>query len=262
MDTLYVRVVCTLVAALHHFSGFPLVVGANRDERYNRPASPVHVWEAEPFLAPRDEAAGGTWLGLNARGLFVGVTNRFGAATDPARESRGLLVVESLRAESARALHATLASLSPGRFNAFHLLYADARDAFVTWSDGSVLQQVALGPGVHVVTERSLGGDDRARTELVLDRVRALDASHGVNVEAIQAILRIHGGAHPLGGTCVHVPEIGYGTRSSMVLLVAARPEDSRLSWAEGNPCSTHYEDRSGLLGMLARRSSMHTPSA
>ena len=255
MDGIYLRPVCTLVAALNHFSGFPLVVGANRDERYDRPASPVHVWQGEPFLAPRDEAAGGTWLGLNARGLFVGVTNRFGAAKDPSRESRGLLVVESLRAESARALHATLATLSPGRFNAFHLLYADARDAFVTWSDGSVLQQVVLGPGVHVVTERSLGGDDRERTELVLDRVRALDASHGVDVEDVQAILRIHGGAHPLGGTCVHVPEIGYGTRSSMVLLVAARPDESRLSWAEGNPCSTQYEDRSELLGALARRS-------
>lgn len=248
---------CTLVAALRHFSGFPLVVGANRDERYDRPASPVHVWPTEPFLAPRDEAAGGTWLGLSARGLFVGVTNRFGVANDPARESRGLLVVESLRAESARALHATLAALSPGRFNAFHLLYADARDAFVTWSDGSVLQQLALGPGVHVVTERSLGGDDRARTELVLDRVRALDASHAVEVEAIQAILRIHGGAHPLGGTCVHVPEMGYGTRSSMVLLVADRPDESRLSWAEGNPCSTQYEDRSGLLALLVRPSGM-----
>jgi uncharacterized protein with NRDE domain len=82
MDALYLRHVCTLVAALHHFSGFPLVVGANRDERYDRPASPVQLWQAESFVAPRDEAAGGTWLGLNARGLFVGVTNRFGAAKD------------------------------------------------------------------------------------------------------------------------------------------------------------------------------------
>ena len=243
---------CTLVAALHHFRGCPLVVAANRDEAYDRPASPVHVWPGDRFVAPRDDAAGGTWLGLNANGVFVGVTNRFGVPKDATRESRGTLVVESLRAESARALHAALAALHPARFNAFHLLYADTREAFVTWSDGAELHQQALGDGVHVVTERSLGGDDRARTELVRAKLAALDPSRIPDAASIQAIMKIHGGAHPLAGTCVHVPELGYGTRSSMVLFLAERLEDSRMYWAEGNPCSSTYEDRSDMLGAVA----------
>jgi uncharacterized protein with NRDE domain len=246
--------VCTLVAALHHFHGFPLVVAANRDERYDRPASPVHHWPGERFVAPRDDAAGGTWLGLGASGLFVGVTNRFGVPKDAARESRGRLVVEALRAESARSLHAMLATLRPARFNAFHLLYADPREAFVTWSDGADLQQQVLGDGVHVVTERSLGADDRARTELVRERLGVLDRSRAPDARSIQAIMRIHDDAHPLGGTCVHIPELGYGTRSSMVLFVAERLEESRMHWAEGNPCSTPYEDRSQVIEALARR--------
>src|SRR5262249_40925103 len=157
----------TLVAAFRHFRGFPLVIAANRDEQYDRPASPIQLWSARRLLAPRDDVAGGTWLGLNASGLFVGVTNRFGVPRDVSRASRGMLVLEALSASTARDLHAELATLAVSRFNAYHLFYADARDAFVTWSDANSLQQATLGPGVHVITERSLGGDDRARTELV-----------------------------------------------------------------------------------------------
>jgi uncharacterized protein with NRDE domain len=244
---------CTLLAAFRHFRGFPLVVAANRDEQLDRPASPIHLWSAARFLAPRDETGGGTWLGLNASGLFVGVTNRFGVRKEVARESRGMLVVEALGANSARDLHARLAILPAARFNAFHLFYADASHAFVTWSDGSSLHQATLGPGVHVVTERSLGGDDRARTELVRKRVRALDASRRLEPEAIFPIMRIHGEAHPLAGTCVHIPEFGYGTRSSMVLLLGEEPDNSALYWAEGNPCENAYEGQSRLLDALTR---------
>lgn len=251
---------CTLALAAHHFAGAPLVVAANRDERYDRPASPVHLWAGERFLAPRDDEAGGTWLGLNDRGVFVGVTNRFGVPKDDTRASRGALVVESLRADSARALHGGLSRLDPRRFNAFHLLYADAGGAFVTWSDGGSVHQQELGPGVHVVTERSLGGDDRARTELVREHLGRLDPSRTPAPEALEAILRLHGGEHPLAGTCVHVPQVGYGTRSSMVLLTAARLDESRLYWAEGQPCTASYEDRSALVRTLAEAQRFRSP--
>src|SRR5712692_8012823 len=73
------HVVCTLICAFRVFPRWPLIVAANRDEHLNRPASPPRLWPGDlSFVAPRDEAAGGTWLGLNSAGLFVGVTNRFG----------------------------------------------------------------------------------------------------------------------------------------------------------------------------------------
>src|ERR1019366_792977 len=123
---------CTLIVAVRHFPRLPLLVAANRDERYDRPASAVHRWAGERFVAPRDDEAGGTWLGVNDQGLFVGITNRSGAVKDDARESRGVLVVEALRAASASGLHASLAALRAERFNAFHLHYVDTRAAFVT----------------------------------------------------------------------------------------------------------------------------------
>src|SRR5689334_12777158 len=101
---------CTLVVATRLVPGFPLVVAANRDERLSRAASPP-AFDGRGFIAPRDEVAGGTWLGLNRHGVFVGVTNRFGVAKDDARESRGELVIEGLAAETAAQLHEKLAAL-------------------------------------------------------------------------------------------------------------------------------------------------------
>jgi hypothetical protein len=240
---------CTLVAIVRASEVYPLVVAANRDERLARPASGPRAWPGERFVAPRDEQAGGTWLGVSARGLFVGVTNRFGAVNDPARDSRGTLVVEALRHDSAAAAHAALATLPPRRFNAFHLLYADAQAAFMTWSDGDALQQAALEPGVHVVTERSLGGDDHGRTERIL---RALPASGAPEPDLLMSVMRRHDEANPVAGTCVHVPVFGYGTRSSMLLYLGDPPAKSRIFWAEGSPCEHPYEERPDLVAALA----------
>jgi uncharacterized protein with NRDE domain len=239
---------CTLVVSFRPTDEWPLVVAANRDERLDRAASGPRLWPGTvPFLAPRDEVAGGTWLGLNARGLFVGVTNRFGASRDDARESRGTLVLEALRHESARALHRSLSALPAGRFNAFHLLYADHEAAFVTWSDGSKVTQEALAPGLHVVTERSLGGDDKSRSELVRDRWAKLAPRYPPDPAALQSLLAVHS-EDLLGGTCVHVPAFNYGTRSSTVLLLARQLFDSRLYCADGPPCTAPFSNISELL--------------
>ena len=45
-------------------SATPLLLLANRDEFYTRPAQPLHHWSDAPILAGRDVQAGGTWLGV------------------------------------------------------------------------------------------------------------------------------------------------------------------------------------------------------
>jgi hypothetical protein len=240
---------CTLALVVPAAGGI-LQVAANRDESLGRPASPPHRWEGQEWLAPRDLEAGGTWLGINASGLFVGVTNRAGLPRQPGRRSRGLLVTDGLAARDARSLHDRLSALPAEQYNGFHLAYADGAWAGVTWSDGHRLFQEALPPGVHVLTERSFGsGDDGTRVE----RLRAQVAPAGVfGLEAWLGLLSIHGPT-PGESNCVHADPVGYGTRSAFVLHRAPTAPQSVCAWTDGRPCTTPAESGTELLRALGR---------
>src|SRR5262245_38531884 len=145
---------CTLVVAAQVVPDRPLVVVANRDEQLDRASSPPHRWR-EGFFAPRDDVAGGTWLGVNDHGVFVGITNRFLGPRDASRATRGELVVRALGLDSAREIHDAMRTVDPARYNGFHLVYADEREVLATVSDGATLAQLAFGRGLHAITERS-----------------------------------------------------------------------------------------------------------
>ena len=247
---------CTVVLAAQVFDGHPLVVVANRDELLDRASSPPFVWP-EGFLGPRDEVAGGTWLGVNRAGVFVGITNRYLGPQDATRTSRGAIVKEALALGSARAIHDAMARVPPGRHNGFHLVYADAHDVLATASDGASLAQVVLGTGVHAVTERSFGaGDDTRRRARIRDAWRRIvpPASGGapaLDLERLSQLLTDHDDGDTMSATCVHLPGIPYGTRSGAAIAIAARRGDgevsSRMLWAEGPPCTTRFARVSGL---------------
>lgn len=240
---------CTLVLVVPEPGGV-LQVAANRDEFLARPADPPARSADGRWLAPRDLQAGGTWLGVNVAGLFVGVTNRSTGPRDPSRRSRGLLVTEALASDEASALHGRLAALDPAAYNGFHLAYADGGFAGMTWSDGHTLHQERLGPGVHVITEQSRGaGDDGARHRLVASRVAG---SPVLGTEAWLALLSEHG-PEPRAGTCVHADAIGYGTRSSFVLHRAPSVGRSTCAWTESRPCTSAARDGTALLRDVGR---------
>src|SRR5438552_11865453 len=73
----------------------PVVVGANREEMYARGGEPPRILDSAcPALAGVDPVAGGTWLGVNARGLLVAITNRLKKSLPRQPRSRGLLARE------------------------------------------------------------------------------------------------------------------------------------------------------------------------
>jgi hypothetical protein len=237
--------VCTLVLAAQVFTEHPLVVVANRDEQLDRASSPPMVWRAGEmeFLAPRDDVAGGTWLGVNTAGVFVGITNRYLGPKDPARVSRGALVTDALALGSAREIHEAMAKVPASRHNGFHLVYADARDVLATASTGEHIAQVTLGAGVHAITERSFGaGDDAPR----LHRIRAAWArlsghplASALDLGRLSRLLTEHDDADPMAATCIHLSGFPYGTRSGAAIAVGPA---TRMLWAEGPPCTTTFE--------------------
>ena len=81
---------CTLIALHRCVPGLPLVIAANRDEFFERPASGPALRDTAtgPIIAPVDRRAGGTWLGLNPAGVFAAVTNR--PCPEPCRHGKSV----------------------------------------------------------------------------------------------------------------------------------------------------------------------------
>lgn len=242
---------CTLIALHRPHPGVPLVVAANRDEYLDRPASGLACFEnrGRRVVAPRDLRAGGTWLGLNDRGMFAALTNRPNPTPDASLRSRGLLVMDALAAGTAREAAEGLAALPAGAYNPFNLFVADGREAFVAVYAGTP-DVTELAPGAHVIGNAD--PDDRGVPKVA----RLLDAAERVAagprewwLEGLSAICRSHEGDGPLGAACVH--HGGYGTRSTTLLALDAEPGASRLLFAEGPPCRAELRDRSSFLSEL-----------
>lgn len=247
---------CLLVVASRVVAAEPLIVGANRDEVLNRPSTAATVLDEGPprIAGGRDELSGGTWLAVNEYGVCAGLTNQpLGDAKDPSKRSRGELPLELARhATAADAVAALVASFHPSQYNGSWLLVGDRISLFFVDFTGSNTGRVlALPPGIHVLENRPLG-ETSPKVDLVRD---ALDIGVGVDgddvVSAFHRVLADHrnpeGEERPNGANCVHLET--FGTRSSCIVRVPAGPGVPSLWVADGPPCTTPYEDLSGLWG-------------
>ena len=247
---------CTLLLAHRPTPGTLLAVASNRNEFLARPADAIGLWPAEltgagnpRVVAPRDTKAGGTWQGLNDRGLFVCLTNRRGATVSADRLSRGQLVVEALRLPTARAVHEWLGTLAGDRYNGFHLVAADLDEAWLAIGNGTTIERDELSPGVHLITERSFGAGEGQREAQARAAYATIFAEGDPTAEDLRRPMQAHGdtGQSPLESACVHAELFGYGTRSSLEVVVPNSGPAHAL-WSEGKTCTAKAEDVSGLL--------------
>jgi uncharacterized protein with NRDE domain len=175
---------CTLIVLHRCVPDRPLVVAANRDEFLDRPAEEPALRSSRtgPIVAPLDLEAGGTWVGVSARGVFAGLTNLRPASEESSGSddrhdarssvasveralaqrdgrdgrveselrSRGEVVMMALEAESAADAVRTLSKLEKGSYNPFQLLIADGHEAWLVVYRESA-RAIELEPGPHIV---------------------------------------------------------------------------------------------------------------
>ena len=224
---------CLILFAWKVRDAYPLILAANRDEFYERPAAPAAFWDDAPdILAGRDLKAGGTWLGITRSGRLAAITNyRDPVSLKKEAPSRGYLVSDYLRSqESPGGYLYRLASCS-GRYNGFSLLVGDRSDLFFYSNRGGALNLVE--PGIHGMSnhlldapwpkvnwgkqalEQLLAGDLDPSPEALLDLLasrsrppddRLPDTGVGLEWERILSPL--------------FVESPTYGTRCSTVLLI------------------------------------------
>ena len=143
---------CLILFAVRPRAELPLLVAANRDEFYARPAAGAHFWTDHPHvLAGRDEEAGGTWLGVTRTGRFAAVTH-FAAPGDDAPLSRGALPAEFLSGTLSAAEYA--AGIEGHRYRGYNLLLWDGEQ--MVYTSNKAPTQV-LEPGYYGLSNAELG---------------------------------------------------------------------------------------------------------
>jgi uncharacterized protein with NRDE domain len=235
--------VCLIGLALDAHPRFPLVIAANRDEFFDRPAAPLDWWRTSPdapwLLGGRDLSAGGTWMALSEQGRIGMLTN----VRDPSRHrpdapSRGALVTAWLEGRDDDAAR--------GR-NPFNLIGGDLRSGRWWWRSD---RQAAtpLASGVHALSNAALnepwpkvrrlssamqdtlrGNADKIADRLfslLSDRSVAADADlpdTGIGLERERLLSPIF----------IATPEGRYGTRCSTVVLGQRDKDNWRLGVIE-----------------------------
>ena len=175
-----VTAVCLLIALSGVVPGVPLLIAANRDEMYQRPADPITVLRAaQPrILGGRDELAGGTWLAVNEHGVVAGLTNQPTGARDPAKRSRGELPLAFAAYPDAKtAVTEVCARLDPAAYNPCWMLVGDRHALFsVDLSGGHRAGVEELPPGRYVLENAPLR-QPSAKQQRVAGLVAALDGA-------------------------------------------------------------------------------------
>jgi uncharacterized protein with NRDE domain len=242
---------CLILLGWQVHPDYPLIVAANRDEFYSRPAAAAAFWpDAPEILAGRDLDAGGTWLGITRQLRFAALTNyREGGQQQATAPSRGALVADFLAGnEDPEAYLARLAARGQD-YNGFNLLFGDDQRLGYFTNRGNASDNCSdnrsdnhctnrscnhfrwLAPGIYGLSNHLLDtpwpklAAARIKFKQALSRLPATD-----DFLALLADQEIVADAHlpqtgvplawerTLSAIFVNSPENGYGTRASTVL--------------------------------------------
>ena len=155
---------CLILVAWQSHPDYALVVAANRDEFYARPAAAAHWWQDAPtVLGGRDLAEvigdAGTWMGIAGaqHGQDSPVGARFAALTNyraPSEKrtdarSRGELVAHFLRGNQTPDEYLHDLAGDHGAYNGFNLLASDLHELWWYSNRSKSRKPQRLKPGLY-----------------------------------------------------------------------------------------------------------------
>jgi uncharacterized protein with NRDE domain len=243
---------CLILVAWKAHPDYPLVVAANRDEFYTRPAAGADWWPDAPHvLGGRDQAevigAQGTWMGVTASGRFAALTN-FRAPSEKRTDarSRGELVGGFLRNDADCETYLKSLRRSAGAYNGYNLLTSDLQHLWWYSNRSREQKPVHLKPGLYGVSNALLDTPwpkVRSRVGAMAETLAADTGAPNADIQPYLDLLR-HDRQAPdwelpktgvaaeweklLSSAFIRSPS--YGTRASTVLRVR---KDGRFDFFE-----------------------------
>ena len=242
---------CLIAFAIKAQPGQALWVAANRDEQWARETAPLHRWalpDGTEVVGGRDLRDGGTWLGISPSGRVAMLTNVRQALMPEARQSRGTLVTQALQSDSADTL---LDQLDPAAYGGFNLVWGNLNTGRWHWISNRhpqsphaeqrpALHQRPLGDGLYGLSNASLDTPwpKTLALKAALQAAMLAPDEQGQLASLAPMLTRsrpVDDGALPhtgvpvameraLSSPFVHMPERGYGTRSTLWMRVRETP--------------------------------------
>ncbi len=223
---------CTLLFAHAADPTYPLVVAANRDERYDRASKALAPWPEDPSLvAGRDLEGGGTWMGLRSDGRWAALTN----VREPQREvanarTRGELVAGFFHHNGSAMSYLETISRRDQLYSGFNLVVGDPSGVYYGSNRGAPPSPV--DPGIHGLSNAGLNtpwpkiehgkaalGEALAGGSVSIDTLLSLLADRRSYADHLLPDTGIGiAGERLLAPLFISTPH--YGTRSSTVLLI------------------------------------------
>lgn len=250
---------CTLALYFGCFDAYPILVAANRDEHFDRPSAAPALLDGNPeIIAGKDLRAGGTWLGVNASGLMVGILNRRingQALPTTVARSRGKLCMELLYLNSAKAARRRI-DADRYRYNPFTIVFADQHNAYVAYNDDEKIITQGLQPGLHVFSSAAEFDLNSAKAERAHERFAGLMNPLSKSskqprewLPPLQNILSDHslsdGSDNPGDAICVH--REASGTVSSSVIFLSQAQSQFETFHCLGAPCRNSFDSEISL---------------
>lgn len=254
---------CSVVILRRIGHRWPLLIGANRDEMVDRPSSPPgRHWPDRPaVIAPRDNLAGGTWIGINDRGVVAAVLNRRNTlGPSPGRRSRGELPLIALGCRDARTAARAVTDIDLAAYRSFNMIICDRRDALWLSVTETARGDDVAGPvdaatahlrdvpeGVSMITAYDLNDVASPRIRHHLPKFAVAPAPEPERGEwrswstlIASRDAEANAGA---GGAMTVVTETGFETTSSSLLALPAAEMAARPVWlfADGRPDRVPY---------------------
>lgn len=229
-------------------SDAPILVAYNREEYYDRPTQSPRIQSGKPrVICGIDRKAGGTWLGVNQYGLFIAVTNRPKATVPPEPRSRGLLCRELLNLRTAKeASELAARELATGNYAGANYVCADSKFGAVVYG-GAAVDVLELTPGLHVLSGGRMDDFNDHRQQFVrrLLTLHTLDSAVTFLAVASKSFSR-KPDSTGRRGVVLTGPE--FGTVSSTLISLSARPQNAVYQYAPGPPSECGFDDVSALL--------------
>jgi Transport and Golgi organisation 2 len=248
---------CLLAVLYRLVPESPILVAANREEYYDRPSQPPTIQSGKPrMLCGMDQRAGGTWLGVNQHGMFVGVCNRRipGSSDSVGLRNRGLVAREVLRCGSARnGIDKAMDDLTTNRYEPFNMIICDSESGWVIYNNGEQNEVKPLEDGLNIVGNLNLNdsGDERVQLAHRLLTLQNLDSPVKFLAVASKVFART---ATPTSRASMVIRGPDWGTISSTLIALSPKPRDAIFQYAAGAPDDAKYEDYSPMLRDILSR--------